>query len=338
LTIQSKWKPARIGRRLAVVLIGFVCALALFTAALTLVQIYATRRERAAYPAPGKMVDVHGARMHVYQEGKGDKTFVLLGGGGVGAPVLEYRPLWSRLARHGRVAVVEYPGYGWSDDSGAIRTSEKIVEEIRAALNGAGVTPPYVLVAHSLGGIYATAYAQRYPDELEAIIALDTTLPRAFAEAIKHGQNPEQATPQLAPVALMRKLGVLRLLLAFDPLLVSGAPQGVYSDAEARQIATVTGWNYASDAMLHEFQALPDNLNALADAEFPKSLPILMIQASPPGDVAESQAWSLSERKRLVGPLDHGKVIELPAGHSGIYWTLSDDIVREALAFLSEST
>lgn len=331
----SNSRPRFIKRLLRFVAVMFT-AICLLVAVLSVVQWFATRAERAENPAPGEMVSVNDRKIHVYSEGEGDTTYVFLSGGGIGVPVLEYQPLWSRFAAHGRIAVVEYPGYGWSEDTSAPRTAETIVGEIHAALLGAHIQPPYVLVAHSIGGLYAMSYATEYPDELEAIITLDTTLPRSLVEAQKHGISIENSVPQLKPVALLRKAGILRALLWFDPLSVSGAPDGVYTKAEARRIAMVTGWNYASDALLNEFAALPDNMKALLDFAFPADLPVLMIQASPPGEKSEAAKWSLSERQRLIAPLDHGKVIELPAGHSSIYWLLSKDIVRETLVFLGK--
>ena len=331
----SNPRPRLIKRLLRLVAI-MLSTLCLIVAVLAVIQLFATRVERAENAAPGEMVSVNGKKIHVYSEGEGDTTYVFLSGGGIGVPVLEYQPLWSRFAAHGRIAVVEYPGYGWSEDTSAPRTAGTIVEEIRAALSSAHIQPPYVLVAHSIGGLYAMQYAATYPDELAAFVALDTTLPRSITEAQKHGLPIQKSVPQLKPVALLRKAGILRALLWFDPLLVSGAPDGVYTKDEARRIAMVTSWNYASNALLNEFAALPDNMQGLYDFAFPTDLPVLMIQASPPGEKSEAAIWSLSERQRLIAPLKQGKVVELPAGHSGIYWLLSEDIVRETLAFLDK--
>ncbi len=37
----------------------------------------------------------------------------------------------------------------------------------------AGVPAPYLLVGHSLGGLYVQRYAQRFPDEVAALLFLD---------------------------------------------------------------------------------------------------------------------------------------------------------------------
>ena len=330
-------KFVRIGKKFLRTLPFLFCSVILLLVVLAGIQHWATKSEKEMNPPPGTMISINDTKMHVYTEGQGETTYVILSGGGIGAPVLEYKPLWSRFAEYGRVAIVEYMGYGWSEDTDDPRTSENIVEEIRAALKGNDINPPYVLVAHSIGGIYAMAYADLYEDEIEAIIALDTTLPRGIIQAKKDEQTIEQTISQFETISLMRKAGILRVMLWIDPLLVSGATQNVYSDEEESQIAMVTSWNYPSHALINEFKTLESNMTDLIDTAFPKTLPVLMIQANPPEEKSDTYEWFLSERKRLTENLDFGKVVELPAGHSGIYWFLSDDIVRETLAFLEQA-
>jgi pimeloyl-ACP methyl ester carboxylesterase len=216
--------------------LGIIGALLLAIASLSLIQVVATSIEKKANPAPGALVRVGGRRIHVLAEGSGATTFVLLGGGGVGAPALEYRPLWSRLAERGRVAVVEYPGYGWSEDTRAPRKADAIVEEIRAALLGSGFKPPYVLVAHSLGGIYAMAYARSHADELGAVIALDTTLPRALIQERERSGTEAgsriKGIPRFDGIARGQHGRALRLRL---PSLSSGADDPGESPGRAQR-------------------------------------------------------------------------------------------------------
>jgi hypothetical protein len=41
------------------------------------VQAFATRRERAAYPPPGQLVDAGGHRLHLLTMGEGSPTVIL---------------------------------------------------------------------------------------------------------------------------------------------------------------------------------------------------------------------------------------------------------------------
>ena len=54
------------------------------------------------------------------------------------------------------------------------RTGAMIVAELHAVLKKAGVQPPYVLVGHSLGGLYMSLYARTYPEEVAGLILVDS--------------------------------------------------------------------------------------------------------------------------------------------------------------------
>jgi len=69
------------------------------------------------------------------------------------------------------------PGYGNSDPVATPRDGLHIVDELRALLRDNGIKPPYILIGHSLGGLYMQLYARRYPDEVSALILVDSTHP-----------------------------------------------------------------------------------------------------------------------------------------------------------------
>lgn len=69
------------------------------------------------------------------------------------------------------------PGYGASPASRQVRDACRIAQEQRQLLQRSGVKPPYVLVGHSLGGLYQYVYARQYPDEVAGLVLLDPTHP-----------------------------------------------------------------------------------------------------------------------------------------------------------------
>jgi pimeloyl-ACP methyl ester carboxylesterase len=144
---------------------------------LTVGNLALTAFERNKYKAPGNLALIEGKRVHVYSEGTGPTNVILLSGWGTACPVLDFKPLLEILSRSFRVTVVEDFGYGWSDWTSVPRTNENVVEEIRLALKESGVYPPYTLVPHSISGFYALYYANKYPDEVEAVVGLDTGVP-----------------------------------------------------------------------------------------------------------------------------------------------------------------
>jgi pimeloyl-ACP methyl ester carboxylesterase len=67
---------------------------------------------------------------------------------------------------------------GGVGESGAVtgaRPSSVVAEELRATLAAAGVRPPYVLVAHSIGGLHARVFAHRHPQDVVGVVLVDAT-------------------------------------------------------------------------------------------------------------------------------------------------------------------
>ena len=126
------------------------------------------------------MIDVDGHKMHVYSVGEGDKTLVLMAASGTVCPSLDFKNLYSSLSDNYRIVVVEKFGYGYSDIVNCPRDVASILEDTRAALNGAGIDGPYILCPHSYSGLEALYWVQTYPDEVEAIIGLDMAFPEAY--------------------------------------------------------------------------------------------------------------------------------------------------------------
>ncbi len=128
----------------------------------------------------GDKITVKGHQMNVLELGKEhkgkSKTLVFMPGLGEASQPMTHKNLLDRLAKKYHILVVEPFGYGLSDVSHEDRTVENIVDELHQALEQMKVDS-YVLVAHSLSGIYAMKYAQSYPKEVEALVGMDTSTP-----------------------------------------------------------------------------------------------------------------------------------------------------------------
>jgi len=74
------------------------------------------------------------------------------------------------------------PGYGRSDSVSTPRDGLHIVEELRTLLKSNGLKPPYVLVGHSFGGLLMQLFARKYPEEVSALVLIDSTHPMQFKD------------------------------------------------------------------------------------------------------------------------------------------------------------
>ena len=106
---------------------------------------------------------------------------MLLGGLGTPAPALDFAPLIRELGDF-NVIVVEGFGYGYSDLNASERTNQNISTELHEVLTNLNIARPYVLAGHSIAGFYLLDYANRYPAELSAVVAIDPSLPKATAD------------------------------------------------------------------------------------------------------------------------------------------------------------
>ena len=146
-------------------------------------------------------VTVGGHQVYLECHGSGRPTVVLQSGYGNGADI------WSAATAHApavapglaatnRVCVYDRPGTalsvdatgtplpstqpGRSDQVPMPRTATAVVIEWHDLLATAGVPGPYLLVGHSLGGLFTLLYARTYPEQVAGMVLVDAT-PPAFA-------------------------------------------------------------------------------------------------------------------------------------------------------------
>ena len=110
-----------------------------------------------------------------YGNENGKHKIVAMSGMNVNDYSVTIRQVTDAVADENLIAIVDRAGYGLSDDTKKKQTTEQIVEDYRTALKNAGIEPPYVLMPHSLGGVYATYWESVYPDEIEGVFMIDTS-------------------------------------------------------------------------------------------------------------------------------------------------------------------
>lgn len=99
---------------------------------------------------------------------------------GLGGSIDWWAKVFPEISKDTTAFAYNRPGYGKSDMVSSPRDGSHIVDELRSLLKSKGLKPPYVLVGHSLGGLYMQLFARRYPDEASALILVDSTHPAQF--------------------------------------------------------------------------------------------------------------------------------------------------------------
>jgi pimeloyl-ACP methyl ester carboxylesterase len=122
-------------------------------------------------PAPGRLIDVGGFRLHLHESGDGEPSVILesaLGGSSISWALVQ-----PAVAQDTRVYSYDRAGFGWSDPGPLPRTAGRVASELHVLLDRAGVPPPFVLVGHSYGGLVIQIYAARWPRQVAGLVLVD---------------------------------------------------------------------------------------------------------------------------------------------------------------------
>lgn len=125
----------------------------------------------AASPPLGMLYGLEGRRLWLHRSGEGRPAAVFLSGAGTVG--LDYLNVQERAARLTTSVIYDRAGTGWSGAAPMARSAAATVQQLRALLARAEIPPPYVLVGHSLGGLFARRYAQLFSGEVAGLVLLD---------------------------------------------------------------------------------------------------------------------------------------------------------------------
>jgi pimeloyl-ACP methyl ester carboxylesterase len=138
------------------------------------------RMDLSEAPAPpsatGKRVSIGERALYLDCAGEGAPTVVLEGG-----ITSDWAMVQPGVTSSTRVCAYDRPDSpGSRSDPTAQRTAQEVVDDLSALLDAAGEAGPYVLVGHSMGGLYVQLYAYQHPDDVAGLVLVDPT-PEEFS-------------------------------------------------------------------------------------------------------------------------------------------------------------
>ena len=225
---------------------------------------------------PGQLVEVNGHYMHVYITGNEDAetTLVFMHNNKDSDACISLRPLFAYLEEDYRIVYVDRSGNGYSEVSGESRDIDTMLEETRTAVAEAGVTGSFVLVPNGTAGNEAVYWAEKYPDEVDAIIGINMAYPEQSAgETLDAGYDRYGKT-----LMFFSKIGGHRFLSNTYP----ENDLGLYTEREMIVRDALISRYYYTEDMYNEELNYYTNAEYVAEyADFPDDIPMLMIWANP---------------------------------------------------------
>ncbi len=311
---MKKWTK-KLLKWLLLAIATMVVLIVLFVATVYTVNAIASKSEQKEIQHYGQAVTVDGKRMNVLIQGTGKQTIVLLPGFGTASPALDFKPLIDQLAPDYRVVVVEPFGYGLSDVTDKSRTVDHITTEIHQALSQLKINK-YVLMGHSIAGIYGLDYVNKYPNEVTAFAGVDTSVP-----------NQPTAAMDTQTLSLLEKSGFYRLLVKMNPAQIM-TPD--VNEQTKEQIKLITLQNMMNTDIQSEAALIPDNFKAVQERQFPANLPVIFFLVK---NEAEIQDW-IPLHEEQIKHSTHAKIVPLEGKHY-LHYTQSRTIAEDLRSFLS---
>lgn len=295
----------RVLRKSLIVVLAMMIILVLFVIISFVRHKICSSKEKDLRTPLGALVEVNGHNMSVYIEGKGDKTLVFLSGGGTCSPILDFKSLYSLLTDEYKIVVVEKFGYGFSDVVDEKRDIDTILSETRMALEKAEVQGPYILCPHSMSGLEALYWAQKYPKEVEAIIGLDMAVPGYYDEM-------NISIPVMKAGQYGAALGITRWI---PSLAESDAMKfGTLSDKEKEIYRAVFYQRTATVTMINEMKTVKDNANVVKENGVPQ-VPMLLFVSNGSGGTGFTEERWRSIPKEYISASENARFIELDCPH-----------------------
>jgi len=227
--------------------------------------------------------------MHLDCRGTGSPTVVLIHGLDNGG-ALSWSAVHDSIAATARTCAYSRAGIMWSDPGPATVTGKAMADDLHAALERGGEHPPFVIVAHSLGGPLSLVYTKHFGDQVAGFVMVDMAHPDELGRL-------EKVSPKIrtAGAELTRWIDRLAWTGAVRLLIMNGEARPNEDTAIARAKAAYLPTSI--EAMLKETLAFPALLDEAGTFRTLGDRPLVILTATKPFTPIERSLQELSEEK-----------------------------------------
>ena len=282
-------------KRIVLVLSAFLIIAALSGAAY---QWVATRKDLAATPPPGHLIDVGEHRLHLWCTGDGAPAVIL--DAGLGGTSAGWGFVQPEIARFTRVCSYDRAGMGYSDPGPSPRTARRIASELATLLDAGGVAGPVVLVGASIAGFNVRVFASDHPNRTAGLVLVDAS----------HEDDRHHVPAMARFVPLLSTMGVFRLFgVSFGQRLDSLAPS-VRRYAQATRFRAA-GYQATADELIH----IRETVAEVRRSHRKLTIPVVVVTGTRGADEnwrrLQQHHASLSERGCLIAAEESGHVVSV---------------------------
>lgn len=311
---QQSSKIKKIGKILLKTIIGFIVLISILLTGIFIVHRICLHNEAKEIEDYGQKLKVFDGTMNVTIDGEGLDTIVLLTGFGTASPRLDFTPIINELSHKYKIVTIEPFGYGWSSQTNRPRNLENVAEEIHEVVKQLNILH-FILMGHSISGLYSLEYVNMYPHEVTAFVGIDSSVPKQPWP----GYNS-------TPFDLLAKSGIMR---AFLKVFGDDKPQDEAEAHRSEQIHMMTMKVTGNETIAKEATSLSQSFLDAQQLAFPNDLPVLLFADKN----SAVKNWTELHQEQ-ANSVDYGKLILLEGSHY-LHHTQSKRIAEEIEVFLA---
>jgi pimeloyl-ACP methyl ester carboxylesterase len=167
---------------LRVLLLSLLALIAVAAVAWGTVAVAAGVISRSHKPR-GEMVDIGGRKLRLVCEGPKSATPLVWMEVGAFSGAADFAAIQQMLAAKGlRSCAYDRAGMGYSDAGPKPRDGDAIAGDLARLMAASGEPGPYVLMGHSMAGLYLRQFAASNPEKVVGLVLLDAVTPEMIAQ------------------------------------------------------------------------------------------------------------------------------------------------------------
>jgi pimeloyl-ACP methyl ester carboxylesterase len=165
------------------------------------------------------LVDIGGRKLNFACAGKGSPIVIFEQGEDAAIP--NWKKVLPSVAAQTRTCVYDRAGFGYSDQPDGPISGIAVNDNLRLLLKAQDIREPVVLVGHSIGGFYATLFADRFPAQVAGLVLVDPLFANQFQP-----KTEKQRQAWLRQIALDEAALVKCAAAASEGKLSASTPSG----------------------------------------------------------------------------------------------------------------
>ncbi len=212
------------------------------------------RTSASARTVRGEFVDIGDRRLRIVRVGARSARPTIVCEHGAFGCAADWAVVQARLAGKGLHSLAyDRAGLGWSDPGPRPRDGRNIAKDLEALLDAAEEPGPFVLVGHSMGGLFVRQFAMRNPDTVLGVVLVDAATPEASDNPV-FGRGVEAYRMGMQLVGASAFTGYMRPLAMFMgdsiglPKQISKEKRRIWGSSRHVRWSAQEVWNWPNSA------------------------------------------------------------------------------------------